>query len=176
MHYGNGLVTRCRDVLPSEAARCSDLNSTLFLKRMIEAEKPDLIAFTGSPTDSSSSGTSIFAWKIPCFTRIEGALEIHLLWPCLLSYSCSLLLRSFRVAVAEAIDPLFLVGRLILGELSCGRRVSLRGLFARQRIPIARSVISSISVFGLPEDAAESTAQIPPVAQTLEGPVRLRGG
>ncbi|RRT38911.1 hypothetical protein B296_00055901, partial [Ensete ventricosum] len=110
MHYGNGLVTRCRDVLPSEAARCSDLNSTLFLKRMIEAEKPDLIAFTGSPTDSSSSGTSIFAWKIPCFTRVEGALEIHLFRPCVLSYSCSLL-RSCRVAVAEAVDPLFLVVR-----------------------------------------------------------------
>ncbi|RZS28291.1 hypothetical protein BHM03_00061865, partial [Ensete ventricosum] len=73
-------------------------------------EKPDLIAFTGSPTDSSSSGTSIFAWKIPCFTRVEGALEIHLFRPCVLSYSCSLL-RSCRVAVAEAVDPLFLVVR-----------------------------------------------------------------
>ncbi|XP_065016520.1 probable inactive purple acid phosphatase 28 isoform X2 [Musa acuminata AAA Group] len=66
MHYGNGLVTRCRDVLPSEAARCSDLNSTLFLKRMIEAEKPDLIAFTGdnifgaSATDAAESLFKVF--------------------------------------------------------------------------------------------------------------------
>ncbi|XP_008811437.1 probable inactive purple acid phosphatase 28 isoform X3 [Phoenix dactylifera] len=46
MHFGNGAVTRCRDVLPFESARCSDLNTTQFLRRMIEAEKPDLIAFT----------------------------------------------------------------------------------------------------------------------------------
>ncbi|THG04100.1 hypothetical protein TEA_025422 [Camellia sinensis var. sinensis] len=46
LHYGNGIVTRCRDVLDSEFDHCSDLNSTMFLKRMIEAEKPDFIAFT----------------------------------------------------------------------------------------------------------------------------------
>lgn len=46
MHYGTGL-TRCRDVLTSEFEWCSDLNTTLFLKRMIDAEKPDFIAFTG---------------------------------------------------------------------------------------------------------------------------------
>ncbi|GMP36732.1 hypothetical protein CsSME_00008756 [Camellia sinensis var. sinensis] len=49
LHYGNGIVTRCRDVLDSEFDHCSDLNSTMFLKRMIEAEKPDFIAFTDSP-------------------------------------------------------------------------------------------------------------------------------
>lgn len=47
IHYGNGILTRCRDVLPSEFDHCSDLNSTRFLKRMIDAEKPDFIAFTG---------------------------------------------------------------------------------------------------------------------------------
>lgn len=47
MHYGNGLVTRCRDVLPSEFGSCSDLNTTRFVKRLIEAERPDFIAFTG---------------------------------------------------------------------------------------------------------------------------------
>ncbi|PWA76642.1 Metallophosphoesterase domain-containing protein [Artemisia annua] len=46
MHYGTGL-TRCRDVLSSEFEWCSDLNTTLFLKRMIHVEKPDFIAFTG---------------------------------------------------------------------------------------------------------------------------------
>lgn len=48
MHYGNGRTTRCRDVLPSEFKYCSDLNTTLFVKRMLEAEKPDFIAFTGT--------------------------------------------------------------------------------------------------------------------------------
>lgn len=47
MHYGNGITTRCRDVLATEFDYCSDLNTTRFLKRMIEAEKPDFVAFTG---------------------------------------------------------------------------------------------------------------------------------
>lgn len=47
MHYGSGIVTSCRDVLDSEFEYCSDLNTTRFLKRMIEAENPDFIAFTG---------------------------------------------------------------------------------------------------------------------------------
>ncbi|KAI3841290.1 hypothetical protein MKW98_007771 [Papaver atlanticum] len=47
MHYANGKMTRCKDVLASEFEYCSDLNTTLFVKRMIEAERPDFIAFTG---------------------------------------------------------------------------------------------------------------------------------
>ncbi|CAH9071055.1 unnamed protein product [Cuscuta europaea] len=47
MHFGNGLVTRCRDVLDSEVAYCSDLNTTQFLEKMIQLEKPDFVAFTG---------------------------------------------------------------------------------------------------------------------------------
>ncbi|XP_068642653.1 probable inactive purple acid phosphatase 28 [Aristolochia californica] len=47
MHYGNGIMTRCRDVLASEFWRCSDVNTTQFLRRMIQAEKPDFVAFTG---------------------------------------------------------------------------------------------------------------------------------
>ncbi|XP_050218708.1 probable inactive purple acid phosphatase 28 [Mercurialis annua] len=47
MHFGIGSVTRCRDVLPSEFDFCSDLNTTRFLQRMIQSEKPDFIAFTG---------------------------------------------------------------------------------------------------------------------------------
>jgi hypothetical protein len=47
MHFGNGMMSRCRDVLESEFEYCSDLNTTRFLKRMLEAEKPDFIAFTG---------------------------------------------------------------------------------------------------------------------------------
>ncbi|KAK9268438.1 hypothetical protein L1049_000188 [Liquidambar formosana] len=47
MHYGNGVVTRCRDVLPCEFDHCSDLNTTQFVRKMIQVEKPDFIAFTG---------------------------------------------------------------------------------------------------------------------------------
>ncbi|KAM1230912.1 hypothetical protein ACFX13_041746 [Malus domestica] len=47
MHYGNGKTTPCKDVLPSQFATCSDLNTTAFVRRMIEAEKPNLIVFTG---------------------------------------------------------------------------------------------------------------------------------
>ncbi|KAJ6742039.1 INACTIVE PURPLE ACID PHOSPHATASE 28-RELATED [Salix viminalis] len=47
MHYGTGILTRCRDVLASEFDYCSDLNTTRFLKRIIQSEKPDFIAFTG---------------------------------------------------------------------------------------------------------------------------------
>ncbi|KAM0943274.1 putative calcineurin-like phosphoesterase domain, ApaH type, metallo-dependent phosphatase [Dioscorea sansibarensis] len=50
MHFGNGEATRCKDVLDSEFGGCSDLNNTRFLRRMTEAERPDLIAFTGIGT------------------------------------------------------------------------------------------------------------------------------
>uniref|UniRef100_A0A8R7V802 Calcineurin-like phosphoesterase domain-containing protein n=1 Tax=Triticum urartu TaxID=4572 RepID=A0A8R7V802_TRIUA len=62
MHFGNGAATRCRDVAPEVGgARCSDRNTTRFLRRLIEAERPDLIAFTGdnifggSATDAAES-------------------------------------------------------------------------------------------------------------------------
>lgn len=47
MHFANGKTTHCLDVLPSQYASCSDLNTTLFIQRMIHAENPDLIVFTG---------------------------------------------------------------------------------------------------------------------------------
>lgn len=47
MHFANGVNTRCRDVLDFEFEHCSDLNTSRFLKRMVEAENPDFIAFTG---------------------------------------------------------------------------------------------------------------------------------
>lgn len=67
MHYGTGLVTRCRDVLSSEFHYCSDLNTSRFLHRMIQAEKPDFIAFTGdnifgtSTPDAAESMIRAFA-------------------------------------------------------------------------------------------------------------------
>uniref|UniRef100_A0A5K0WVI1 Calcineurin-like phosphoesterase domain-containing protein n=1 Tax=Nymphaea colorata TaxID=210225 RepID=A0A5K0WVI1_9MAGN len=48
MHYGNGGTTGCLDVLPAQMAGCSDLNTTAFLERVIRAEQPDLIVFTGN--------------------------------------------------------------------------------------------------------------------------------
>ncbi|AED97710.1 unnamed protein product [Arabidopsis thaliana] len=47
MHFANGAKTQCQNVLPSQRAHCSDLNTTIFMSRVIAAEKPDLIVFTG---------------------------------------------------------------------------------------------------------------------------------
>lgn len=47
MHYGQGVLTRCQDVSPEEFKFCSDLNTTRFLQRLIQVEKPDFLAFTG---------------------------------------------------------------------------------------------------------------------------------
>lgn len=46
MHFGNGKLTPCRDVLESKFG-CSDLNTTWFLERMLQLENPDFVAFTG---------------------------------------------------------------------------------------------------------------------------------
>lgn len=47
MHYADGKATPCENVLPAQFASCSDLNTTAFIRRLILAEKPDLIVFTG---------------------------------------------------------------------------------------------------------------------------------
>lgn len=47
MHYADGKSTPCQDVYPSQLPSCSDLNTTAFVLRLIKAEKPDLIVFTG---------------------------------------------------------------------------------------------------------------------------------
>lgn len=47
MHFGDGKSTPCLDVLPSQMPGCSDLNTSAFIHRMIQAEKPHLIVFTG---------------------------------------------------------------------------------------------------------------------------------
>ncbi|KAI7739361.1 hypothetical protein M8C21_010704, partial [Ambrosia artemisiifolia] len=67
MHYANGRKTACEDVLPEQYAYCSDLNTTFFIERMIHAEKPDLIVFTGDniygpdTTDPVASMNAAFA-------------------------------------------------------------------------------------------------------------------
>ncbi|XP_018487251.1 probable inactive purple acid phosphatase 29 [Raphanus sativus] len=48
MHYANGKSTWCSDVsLIQYWFSCSDLNTIAFMSRVIAAEKPDLIVFTG---------------------------------------------------------------------------------------------------------------------------------
>ncbi|XP_043711698.1 probable inactive purple acid phosphatase 28 isoform X3 [Telopea speciosissima] len=65
MHYGNGIVTRCRDVLPSEFEFCSDLNTTQFLRRVIKAEKPDLIVFTDAAESLAKAVSPALESRIP---------------------------------------------------------------------------------------------------------------
>ncbi|RVW85086.1 putative inactive purple acid phosphatase 29 [Vitis vinifera] len=47
MHFGDGKSTPCLNVLPNQMRGCSDLNTSAFIHRMIQAEKPHLIVFTG---------------------------------------------------------------------------------------------------------------------------------
>lgn len=54
MHYADGKTTPCLDVLPSQVRGCSDLNTSAFIRRMIEAEKPNFIVFTGNLIDPIS--------------------------------------------------------------------------------------------------------------------------
>ncbi|MQM06344.1 hypothetical protein Taro_039167 [Colocasia esculenta] len=67
MHYADGAATGCLNVLPEQVSGCSDLNTTAFIRRMIDAEHPDLIVFTGDniygydATDSALSMVAAFA-------------------------------------------------------------------------------------------------------------------
>ncbi|XP_022929869.1 probable inactive purple acid phosphatase 29 [Cucurbita moschata] len=67
MHYVDGKTTPCEDVPSSQLASCSDLNTTAFLRRMILAENPDFIVFTGDnifgddATDAAKSLDAAFA-------------------------------------------------------------------------------------------------------------------
>lgn len=62
MHYADGKTTPCLDVLPSQNVSCSDLNTTAFIHRMILAEKPNLIVFTGNIQYLSSSIHFFLYW------------------------------------------------------------------------------------------------------------------
>ncbi|XP_062091245.1 probable inactive purple acid phosphatase 29 [Humulus lupulus] len=67
MHFGDGKSTPCLDVLPRQEKGCSDLNTSAFIHRMILAEKPNLIVFTGDnifgfdATDAAKSLNAAFA-------------------------------------------------------------------------------------------------------------------
>ncbi|RWR75238.1 putative inactive purple acid phosphatase 28 isoform X1 [Cinnamomum micranthum f. kanehirae] len=77
VHYGNGITTRCRDVMASEFLYCSDMNTTRFIKRLIEAEKPDFLAFTGDnifgPSTSDAAESLIGAFRPAIESRIPWA-------------------------------------------------------------------------------------------------------
>ncbi|XP_038696190.1 probable inactive purple acid phosphatase 28 isoform X2 [Tripterygium wilfordii] len=80
MHYGNGLMTRCRDVLETEFEHCTDLNTTRFLERMIRAERPDFIAFTGDNIFGPSSADAAES----LFGAFRPAIESGLPWAAVL--------------------------------------------------------------------------------------------
>uniref|UniRef100_A0A0E0M3U0 Calcineurin-like phosphoesterase domain-containing protein n=1 Tax=Oryza punctata TaxID=4537 RepID=A0A0E0M3U0_ORYPU len=76
MHYADGRRTGCLDVLPSEVAGCSDLNTTAFLYRLFRAEDPDLVVFTGDNIygfDATDAAKSMDA-------AIAPAINMNLPW------------------------------------------------------------------------------------------------
>lgn len=80
MHYADGLSTPCEDVLPEQVPGCSDLNTTAFLYRLLRAEEPDLVVFTGDNifgNDSSDSAKSMDA-------AIAPAIAMKLPWAAVL--------------------------------------------------------------------------------------------
>ncbi|KAL5547277.1 hypothetical protein UlMin_006964 [Ulmus minor] len=80
MHYGNGPITRCRDVFKSEFRYCSDLNTTRFLEKIIQLEKPDFLAFTGDNIFGSSAADAAES----LFGAFAPAMESGLPWAAVL--------------------------------------------------------------------------------------------
>ncbi|KAK6921521.1 Calcineurin-like phosphoesterase domain, ApaH type, partial [Dillenia turbinata] len=83
MHYADGETTPCEDVLPSQFSTCSDLNTTAFVLRMIRAENPDLIVFTGDnifgfdATDAAKSLDSSLGAAVSSNTPWAAVLGNH---------------------------------------------------------------------------------------------------
>ncbi|XP_037438229.1 probable inactive purple acid phosphatase 29 [Triticum dicoccoides] len=80
MHYADGRSTQCRDVLPAQRPACSDLNTTAFLYRLLRAEDPDLVVFTGDNIfgeDSTDAAKSMDA-------AIAPAIAMKLPWAAVL--------------------------------------------------------------------------------------------
>ncbi|GJN34465.1 hypothetical protein PR202_gb23127 [Eleusine coracana subsp. coracana] len=76
MHYADGRRTGCEDVLPSQVAGCTDLNTTAFLYRVFRDEDPDLVIFTGDNiygADSTDAAKSMDA-------AIAPAIDMKLPW------------------------------------------------------------------------------------------------
>ncbi|KAK1262090.1 putative inactive purple acid phosphatase 29 [Acorus gramineus] len=80
MHYADGKSTPCEDVLPDQVRGCSDLNTSAFIRRMIRAERPDLVVFTGDNIygfDSADAARSLESAFAP-------AMEAGLPWAAVL--------------------------------------------------------------------------------------------
>ncbi|XP_020598586.1 probable inactive purple acid phosphatase 29, partial [Phalaenopsis equestris] len=76
MHYADGKETGCLDVFPEQLPICSDLNTTAFIYRVIRAENPDFIVFTGDNifgSDSKDAAQSLNA-------AFEPAVKLKLPW------------------------------------------------------------------------------------------------
>lgn len=80
MHFGQGLITRCKHVSPSDFKYCSDLNTTSFVRRLIQAEKPDFLAFTGDNIFGSSTPDAAES----LFKAFQPAMESRLPWAAIL--------------------------------------------------------------------------------------------
>ncbi|GAB4838297.1 hypothetical protein Ancab_027825 [Ancistrocladus abbreviatus] len=80
MHYGNGMTTRCRDVSRSEFRYCTDLNTSQFVRRLIEAEKPDFLSFTGDNIFGPSASDAAES----LFKAFTPAMESRLPWAAIL--------------------------------------------------------------------------------------------
>ena len=56
IHFGNGKTDKCVDINVSKYPySCSSLNSTQFIKSIVDIEKPDLIIYTGDNIDAKAS-------------------------------------------------------------------------------------------------------------------------
>ncbi|KAH1196223.1 putative inactive purple acid phosphatase 29 [Glycine max] len=66
LHFANGKTTHCLDVLPSQYASCSDLNTTAFIQRIILSEKPNLIeAYMNGPVSQKEPAPGLAYFHIP---------------------------------------------------------------------------------------------------------------
>lgn len=80
MHFADGKSTPCLDVLSSQVKGCSDLNTSAFIHRMILAEKPHLVVFTGDNIfgfDSTDAAKSLDA-------AFEPAISLNIPWTAVL--------------------------------------------------------------------------------------------
>ncbi|XP_021745427.1 probable inactive purple acid phosphatase 29 [Chenopodium quinoa] len=101
MHYANGKDTPCRDVLPSQMESCSDLNTTHYLRRFIDVEKPDLILFTGDNVHSMEA----YNYNRSMDEVFAAAIESNIPWAAILgNHDVNVLQTGFsRQAVMEYI-------------------------------------------------------------------------
>ena len=55
VHFGNGETDNCKDLSEEDQKYpCSSLNSTSFIEKIYELEKPDLVVYTGDNIDRAA--------------------------------------------------------------------------------------------------------------------------